>query len=537
MAPGGHVRAFGLQGSTDMAGYSSEPSTSLATACPSCATVFRVVQDQLKVSQGWVRCGRCHEVFNALEGLFDLDNRRGGETGVSSGFASTTPNSPGGAATQPGGAAQRGITGATGGPAMTPEGWDETSPAMFSGNRSSGAGRLPPEAPGAGAALLRERLAARVAAANAAAGGHPGGAHDEVEQDTRFEPKFFENGPPLPAPDEAATSAPSSPRVGDNAGERAGERAADRPMGTWSGSGPTGVDVEMDVPDAHAAESQQRREPWLSPGASAARSPVGRSPASDRGNQRWAEAMGEEADESEPEFSPTEALLQLPDGPPPAPAREPVRVTGREPAMVFGEQPATYAAGERVMSIASDLAHPGASVAGPMTQPGFLRDAERKARWQRPWVRGVLVGVCLVLSLTALAQLGLKNRDRYAARWPVIRPVLLELCDLAGCTLQAPRQIDALVVETSSLTRPPGVDGLRLQLVLRNRIDYEVAAPHVELSLTDAAGAVMARRVFTPGEFGITRAVLGAQQDANWTLVFSTTLRNIAGYSVSIFYP
>jgi len=45
---------------------------SLVTRCSNCATVFRVVQDQLKVSEGWVRCGRCNEVFNALEGLFDL---------------------------------------------------------------------------------------------------------------------------------------------------------------------------------------------------------------------------------------------------------------------------------------------------------------------------------------------------------------------------------------------------------------------------------------------------------------------------------
>ena len=48
---------------------------SLATSCPSCGTVFRVVEDQLKVSEGWVRCGHCHDVFNALEGLFDLERR------------------------------------------------------------------------------------------------------------------------------------------------------------------------------------------------------------------------------------------------------------------------------------------------------------------------------------------------------------------------------------------------------------------------------------------------------------------------------
>ncbi len=38
---------------------------SLTTRCPACATVFRVVPDQLKVSQGWVRCGRCSELFDA----------------------------------------------------------------------------------------------------------------------------------------------------------------------------------------------------------------------------------------------------------------------------------------------------------------------------------------------------------------------------------------------------------------------------------------------------------------------------------------
>lgn len=46
----------------------------LATRCPSCGTVFRVVQDQLRVSEGWVRCGRCNGVFDATEVLFDIDS-------------------------------------------------------------------------------------------------------------------------------------------------------------------------------------------------------------------------------------------------------------------------------------------------------------------------------------------------------------------------------------------------------------------------------------------------------------------------------
>lgn len=47
--------------------------TGLATRCSACGTVFRVVPDQLRVSEGWVRCGRCSQVFNALEGLVDLE--------------------------------------------------------------------------------------------------------------------------------------------------------------------------------------------------------------------------------------------------------------------------------------------------------------------------------------------------------------------------------------------------------------------------------------------------------------------------------
>ena len=38
---------------------------SLITRCPACGTMFKVVSDQLKVSQGWVRCGQCASVFDA----------------------------------------------------------------------------------------------------------------------------------------------------------------------------------------------------------------------------------------------------------------------------------------------------------------------------------------------------------------------------------------------------------------------------------------------------------------------------------------
>lgn len=37
----------------------------LSARCPACTTLFKVVPDQLKISDGWVRCGQCGEVFDA----------------------------------------------------------------------------------------------------------------------------------------------------------------------------------------------------------------------------------------------------------------------------------------------------------------------------------------------------------------------------------------------------------------------------------------------------------------------------------------
>jgi predicted Zn finger-like uncharacterized protein len=38
---------------------------SFITQCPACETQFKVTPDQLKMSEGWVRCGHCQHVFDA----------------------------------------------------------------------------------------------------------------------------------------------------------------------------------------------------------------------------------------------------------------------------------------------------------------------------------------------------------------------------------------------------------------------------------------------------------------------------------------
>lgn len=39
--------------------------SALMTRCPACGTTFKVVSEQLRISEGWVRCGHCSEIFDA----------------------------------------------------------------------------------------------------------------------------------------------------------------------------------------------------------------------------------------------------------------------------------------------------------------------------------------------------------------------------------------------------------------------------------------------------------------------------------------
>ena len=46
----------------------------LATRCPNCQAMFRVVSDQLKLRGGLVRCGSCRHVFDAISSLSYIED-------------------------------------------------------------------------------------------------------------------------------------------------------------------------------------------------------------------------------------------------------------------------------------------------------------------------------------------------------------------------------------------------------------------------------------------------------------------------------
>ena len=68
-------------------------------------------------------------------------------------------------------------------------------------------------------------------------------------------------------------------------------------------------------------------------------------------------------------------------------------------------------------------------------------------------------------------------------------------------------------------------------------LDTSLLAPALELSLNDAQGALIARRVLQGAELGLSATVVGAGQELPLLVMLATRERRIAGYNVELFYP
>lgn len=339
---------------------------SLITSCPACGTMFRVVPDQLKISEGWVRCGHCSNVFDATAHLVD-------EEALS---------------------------------------------------------RLPDDE--AAAAVDKETA--------------------PVPMETR------------PAPMETRPAAFES-------------RPIDLPLRSPSGTAAAGTDaVDSASPDSSYFGDSQALEP----------SPLDTPFVFHRSD------LVPPGDASVFPPPPTDSQLPRDDGP--------------------DEE---------------------------MHDVSFVRDAHRKAFWRRPFVRLGLAFFSLLLAAALLLQLAWQDHDRLAQAQPELRPALLVMCEVLGCELGAPRQIEAIAIESSGFNRVRN-DTYRLAFTLRNSGSVQVEAPAIELTVTDSQDQPIARRVLLPAELGADGKVIPAASD--WSATAGVVLAvpgaaRVAGYRLLAFYP
>ena len=173
----------------------------------------------------------------------------------------------------------------------------------------------------------------------------------------------------------------------------------------------------------------------------------------------------------------------------------------------------------------------------PAVAPGFLREADRGARWQRPKVRIALAVGAAALAICGLLQGVHHFRDAAAVRWPSLRPALAQWCAVAGCAIEPLRRIEAVSVESTTLAKAPGTEAFRLAVGLRNRGSVPIALPWIDLSLTDGAGRLVARKSLAAAEFKPASPLLQPGADVVLQTLLSARGLPVTGYTVEVFYP
>ncbi|WP_165497557.1 DUF3426 domain-containing protein [Pseudoduganella albidiflava] len=175
---------------------------------------------------------------------------------------------------------------------------------------------------------------------------------------------------------------------------------------------------------------------------------------------------------------------------------------------------------------------------GHEEEPEFVRQAARRERSRHLARLAMMAGIPL-LAFVLLGQGVVSLRNRLAADYPAMKPALQALCGPLGCTVELPRQIDALAIEQGELqTLAP--DTYSFVTVLRNQSRSVQAWPHIELVLNDTADKPVLRRVFAPRDY-LGKAALAQgfrpRSEQSVKLYFELDRLRASGYHIAIFYP
>ena len=445
-----------LAGVRVVAAYNCIP-MSQVTRCPSCGTRFKVVADQLRISQGWVRCGMCQGVFDASQDLQSVPDELL--------QAEAADQQPVQVEVPPSSESESSVSEPSVSESVQPrveESWAA---------HSSVAEGLGAESAGAGFESKSESLLV-VEAAEVSA------AVDDLREERgaaalTIESSFVDHAKPLLADEIEATQH-------DPVLEAIPAR-----------------DKESFETEQGLQAQPQPVEPVLEP-----------------------EAEPIESAEQLEQVS-AEALLSTDGGAP-----------LQTPAKLQADADVGADSGEEA-DVASDKSESPA-----VDEPGFVRQARRKAFWHSAGMRVVLVLGSLAAVAGVAGQYAWQQRDTLAAQYPELAPALEQACHWAGCELQARREIADVVISGSGFKQLADAHQYQWSLTLENRSDVTVATPMAELTLTDAQDKPLLRRVIDLKPLG---APPHLQAREEWSVNVPVQVQDlgaaVAGYRALVFYP
>lgn len=181
----------------------------------------------------------------------------------------------------------------------------------------------------------------------------------------------------------------------------------------------------------------------------------------------------------------------------------------------------------------------------------FVRDARRQAFWRKPLIRLVFGLLALLLLGLLVLQAAVMQSDSLAAYEPRLKPALQMLCERLACQVGPVRQIEAIVIDSSSFKKINDAGIYRLTFTVKNTRSAPVSMPWLEVTLTDTQEQPVLRRVLSPAQFSAASSMLAASvgfsADLSLQVVVNPSPSNdakpigsslrVAGYRLLAFYP
>lgn len=449
----------------------------MLTRCPSCEAWFRVRAEHLSAANGFVTCGACEQVFNALSTLTE----EAAAPPVLTAREAPPQNPPGALAPAA--------------PASTPDAY-EGSTAFVSEEPSTAT--LQPATPSVlGTAVEDDTAAPAFIATTLSDDADPGlapkperdpGAESRAAPDTDASraDEFPQQESPASAKRDAAENAPGSLLA-----DTTEKEVASAPESTQPGDPPAGVQRRSTTLDDETlteagSESSITKEP----------DPV--TSEVPRGQQLSAEEHAVLFEAPEYDGPPTDARIE--DHEYGNSQAEPDLSAGTGPdtsAVAGSDQHTKPSRGAREMGAASS--------ADNEAVPDVLREAYaalEQAQAPRPSRRSGWVIAATLLVAAIVVQLLLANRDAIEARYPGTLPWFERACRHLACEARQPEETASVHLLARDIRdHPQYLDALLVNATLVNEAATASPFPELQLTLHDATGATIGTRRFLPDEY------------------------------------
>jgi len=140
-----------------------------------------------------------------------------------------------------------------------------------------------------------------------------------------------------------------------------------------------------------------------------------------------------------------------------------------------------------------------------------------------------------LLALTLVLQVSYVQRHVLVLHWPAAASGLHTFCHAVGCTIEPLQDVEALVIESSTLVRR--ADDFVLSWTLRNTSGSSVAMTALELTLLAANQQPVLRKVLLPREVQAPQVLQPGQTWAGQLSLRMATETPFSDYRIVSFYP